>query len=196
MPSPPFDPSKAVTFDLSRGQIRDDGAHLRLLVPAAGLLALAASAPPEAAASFARELGASLGAAVAHRFERAGTSARAASLDEIAEHLGGELAVAGLGTLGIERWGRALVLVVDDGLLQPEGDRLLAPLLAAAVTRATGTEVRSVRLTREGRRARFLMTSLASAEKIRDWIEDGVSWGEALVRLHSSSAGAGQGAGS
>jgi hypothetical protein len=193
MPSPPFDPSKAVTFDLSRGQIRDEGAHPRVLVPAAALFALAAAADPDAAASFAREVGASIGAAVAHRFERAGTSARAATLDEIAEQLGGELSIAGFGVLGIERWGRALVFVVDDGLAQPDGDRLLAPLLAAAVTRATGIEARSVRLTREGRRARFLISNLSAAERVRNWIDSGVSWGEALVRLHANSADARRG---
>jgi hypothetical protein len=186
MPSPPFEAAKAVTFDLSRGQILDGGSGPRVLVPAAGLMALCHSASPDALAAFGRELGESVGAAVARRFESHGLTAASASIDEVAEQLGGELALAGFGTLAIERWGRALVLVVEhapDGL---DGDKVLALLLSAAVRRATGTDARCVRLAREGHVARFLLTSQAAAEKVREWIHGGTPWGEALVRLHPS----------
>src|SRR5438128_11963328 len=117
MPSPPFDAAKAVTFDLSRGQIVGGSAGPRVMVPAAALSALCAAASPEALAAFAGDVGESVGAAVARRFESAGTSASGASVDDVAEHLGGELAVAGFGTLAIERWGRALVLAIVHGPL-------------------------------------------------------------------------------
>src|SRR5215468_10428419 len=137
MLSPPFDAAKAVTFDLSRGQIVDGNAGPRVLVPASALFALSAAAPPDAASAFAREVGESIGTAVARHFENAGTTAANASVDEVAEHLGGELAVAGFGLLAIERWGRALVLVVDHGP-EHDGNQVFELLLAAAVQRATG----------------------------------------------------------
>ena len=95
-----------------------------------------------------------------------------------------DVALAGFGALSIERWGRALVFVVDRTTGGTDGDRLLAPLLASAISNATKVEARCVRLARDGDRARFLITGPKGAEKVRDWLLSGISWGEALVRLH------------
>lgn len=188
MQSPPFDAAKAVTFDLSRGQIVDGSAGPRVLVPADALFALCAAAPADAAAAFARLAGESIGAAVARRFESAGTTAASAGIDEVVEQLGGELAVGGFGILAIERWGRALVLVVDHGPSHG-GDHVFELLLAAAVKKATGLDARCVRLARDGQSARFLLTSHAAAEKVSQWLSGGTPWAEALARLHPSSMG-------
>jgi len=190
MANPPFDAAKAVTFDLSRGQIQKED-EARLLVSASALVALCQAAGADATSAFARAAGESIGAAIARRFERAGGDAKAASLDAIVEHLGGELAVAGFGALAVERWGRALVLVIDRGPGGIEGDRVLAPLLASAVSAAAKVEARCVRLARDGDRARFLVTSPKGVDKVRGWLSSGVSWGEALVRLHPSGTQAG-----
>jgi hypothetical protein len=190
MPSPPFDAAKAVTFDLSRGQIVDEVAGRRVLVPAAALFALCRAASPEAVGVFAREVGEAIGAAVARRFENAGTSAATASIDEVAEQLGGELSVAGFGVLAIERWGRALVLVIDHGPLS-DGDKVLELLLAAAVKKATGLDAHCLRLVRDGHSARFLLTSQAAAEKVGEWLSAGTPWAEVLARLHPSRTVAG-----
>ncbi len=189
MATPPFDVSKAVTFDLSRGQIQKEDAEARVLVSARALFALCQGAGPDASATFARTTGESMGAAIAGRFEAAGTDTKGATIDAVVEHLAGELAVAGFGSLSLERWGRALVLVVDHGPATTEGDRLLAPLLAAAISRAAKVEARCVRLARDGDRARFLITGPRAADQVRNWLSSGVSWGEALVRLHPGKAG-------
>ena len=97
MSNPPFDASKAVTFDLSRGQIQKEGTDARLLVPASALVALCRAAGVDAAATFARQTGQAIGAAIAARFERAGQSVGGAAIDAVVEHLSGELAVAGFG---------------------------------------------------------------------------------------------------
>src|SRR5215471_5432641 len=188
MSSPSFDPAKAVTFDLPRGVIRDGGPSIRLLVPARALLALCASAPPDAVAAFARDVGDAIAGGVTRRFAALGMAVGSASVDEVVEHLGGELAVAGLGMLSVERWGRALVLVVDHGPAHADVDKILSPLLGAAVRGATGKEAETVCLGRDGQRARFLVTNRRAAEKVGDWLRAGVSWGEALVRLHAGSA--------
>jgi hypothetical protein len=183
MASPPFDASKAVTFDLSRGQIQKED-ESRLLVSAAALVALCQAAGPDATSTFGHAAGAAIGEAIARRFDRAGADAKGASIESVLEHLGGELAIAGFGALSIERWGRALVIVIDRAPGGAEGDKVLAPLLASAVSKATKVEARSVRLARDGGRARFLITGPKGAEKVREWLVSGVSWGEALVRLH------------
>ncbi len=190
MASPPFDASKAVTFDLSRGEIRKDDDERRVLISARAVAALCQAAGADATSRFGQTLGESIGAAIATRFERSAGDARGASIESIVEHLAGELAVAGLGTVSIERWGRALVLVVDHA--SADGDKVLAPLLGAMVSRAAKVQARCVRLSREGDRARFLVAGEVGAGKVRDWLSAGVPWGEALVRLHPTSRPEGQ----
>jgi hypothetical protein len=185
MASPPFDASKAVTFDLSRGDIRRDDDERRVLVSSRAVAALCQAAGDDATTSFGSAMGESIGSAIAARFEPRG--AREASIESILEHLTGELAVAGLGTASVERWGRALVLVVDHATA--DHDKLLTPLLGAAVSRAAKVQARCVRLQREGDRARFLIAGETGAGKVRDWLAAGVPWGEALVRLHPQAEG-------
>src|SRR5690242_8994563 len=192
MSNPPFDASKAVTFDLSRGQIQKDGTDARMLVSASALVALCGAAGVEASSSFARATGQSIGAAIAARFERAGHDVGGAAIDAVVEHLSGELAVAGFGRLSVERWGRALVLVVDHAPATEAGDELLRALLGAAVGGAAKLDLECVRLAREGERARFFIAGRRGAEKVRQWLGSGLSWGEALVRLHPAQSGRGE----
>jgi hypothetical protein len=192
MSNPPFDASKAVTFDLSRGQIQKEGAEPRLLVSASALVGLCRAAGVDAASTFARTTGQSIGAAIATRFERAGQNVGAAAIDAVVEHLSGELAVAGFGRLSVERWGQALVLVVDYGPVTEAGDELLRALLGAAVAGAAKLDLECVRLAREGDRVRFFIAGRRGAEKVRQWLGSGVSWGEALVRLHPAQSGRGE----
>jgi len=179
-----FDPSKAVTFDLSHGLVHLDGAPLRLVVPADALGELCTAAGPEATTRFGRTMGETLGQRAAPRLD---SGARTASVEAVIEHLGGELSLAGLGSLGLERWGRALVLVVDHSPLAGAGDALLEAVLAAALEAMSGQSVRALLLGREAARARFLVAGGAGAEKVRAWLADGLSWGEALVRLHADT---------
>jgi hypothetical protein len=182
MPDPRFDPSKSVTFDLTHGLVHLEGAPSRLLVPADALLALARAAGAEAAAAFGRSLGTAMGRRAADRLSGGGVGP--AAVEVVTEHLGGELALAGLGSLGLERWGRAAVLVVDQSPLGAGGDLLLEGVLAGAIEAAAGRTVCVICLHRDGVRARFLLGGPAGVDKVRTWLADGVPWGEALVRLH------------
>lgn len=184
MPDLRFDPSQALTFDLAHGLVHLEGAPSRLLVPADGLLVLARAAGPAAVAAFGRSLGDAMGRRVASRLAEA-EGVRGATVEVVVEHLGGELALAGLGSLGLERWGRALVMVVDQSPLGAEGDGLLEAVLAAALEAAAGREARALLLGRDAVRARFLIAGSAGIEKVRAWLGEGVAWGDALVRLHT-----------
>lgn len=188
MSLPNFDPTKAVTFDLARGLVRLDDDSSRLLVPAAALLALAKAAGPAASTAFAHSLGEPLGARVARHLSGS-DSLRAASPDIVVDHLAGELALVGLGSLTIERWGRALLLVVDRSPLAQDDASLLGGVLEGALLQATGRPVRCVLLS-GGAQSRFLVTGEAAAVKAREWLAGGVSWGEVLARLHAPSGGA------
>lgn len=186
MPQAPFDPTKAVTFDLAQGLVHLEDAPGRLLVPATALSTLAQAAGPEARAAFAKALGEPLGVRVARRFT-GDSGVKEASVEAVVDHLGGELALAGLGSLSLERWGRALLFTVDQSPLAKDeaGEALLGEVLAAALQRATGRDVRCVPLMNDHVRVRLLVTGAAAAEKARAWLRDGVSWGDVLARLHT-----------
>ncbi len=177
-----FNPSGSVSFDLVRGRVDCGGDHV--LVPADALVDLCRNAGDEAVSDFGRRLGTSAGRRVA---ERLGDTS-SASLEEVIEHLGGELAVLGLGSLGLERWGRALVLTIDGGPFGQQLDRLLGAVLEGALQRAFARDVRAAHLVRDDRQVRFLVTSAASADKVRDWLSSGVTYADALVRLQKGAA--------
>jgi len=192
MADPRFDPTKAVTFDLEHGLVHLEGAPARIVVPAEGLMSLCASAGQEAAAAFGRNLGEAIGRRIARRLasgdQPAEVSVREASVEVMVDQLGGELSLTGLGSLGLERWGRALVLVVDHCPLGRVGDSLLESILEGAVTVATGRPARVVGLGREEVRTRFLVTGAGAVDRVRAWIGAGTSWGEVIARLHGPTS--------
>lgn len=90
-----------------------------------------------------------------------------------------------MGAIGIERWGRALVVVVQGSTLV---GTLLAPLVAAAVEAASGRHVATTLLSRDERAARVLVGSEAGVARVREWMASGIDWGQALTRLHGGAA--------
>lgn len=185
MPHPPFDASRAVTFDLAKGLVHVEGAPHQVLVPSEALVKLFAAASQEARRDFARALGEPVGKRLASRLG----DASQATLEAVVEHLGGELALLGFGSLGLERWGRALVFVVDGSPFGREGDELVAGVLEAVLVEATGRRPRCVVLDRAEARVRILVVSETSAEKVRAWLEKGTSFGDVLARLHEGPRG-------
>jgi hypothetical protein len=182
MAVPSFDPTHAVRFDLPHGSIRagGDGGERVLLVPTSALDDLVLSAPPEAVEALGRALGAAIGRRAAARMDP-----KTAPVDVFVTQLAGEVALTGIGTLSVERWGRALVVVVEDS---PLGGTLLAPIVAAAVSTASGRHLACALLSRDERAARVLVGSDAGVARVRAWIASGMPWGEALVKLHGGGA--------
>lgn len=180
-----FNPSGSVSFDLVRGRVDCGGDHV--LIAADALIDLCRAAGDEAVTDFGRRLGTALGMRLANRLGGSGSSA---SLEEVLEHLGGELAILGLGSLGLERWGRALVLTLDGGPFGQQLDRLLGAVLEGALQRGFGRDCRAAKLMRDDRQVRFLIASPDSASKVSDWIGSGVSYGDALTRLQGNTGAA------
>ena len=132
MPSPPFDQARTVRFDLARGSVVHEGAR-HVLVPIDALDELAKSSAPVVTA--VAEL---IGAAMGRRIRTKLGSPRGASLEAFANQLGGELAIAGYGTLALERWGRAMVIALEQ---TPLASSLVVPLLASALGTAAAQRV-------------------------------------------------------
>jgi hypothetical protein len=172
-----------VSFDLVRGRVDCGGEHV--LVPAEALVDLCRHAGDDAVADFGRRLGTAAGRRVAERLGEGGASA---TLEEVLDHLGGELALLGLGSLGLERWGRALVLTVDGGPFGQQLDRLLGAVLEGALQRAFGRDCHAAKLVRDDRRVRFLIANAKSAGQVSQWLGSGLSYGDALTRLQITGA--------
>jgi len=177
----PFNPTHAVRFEIARGRVSLDGAEARVLVPAAALGKLCENAGPESVRDFGRNLGTEIGRRVASRLDGG-----APSVTALVEHLGGDMALSGLGSLTVEIWGRALVFAVTDSPLGKEGDVLLASVLEGALQRALARDTSLVELERSDGRVRFAVLSPKTADGVRKWLGQGVSWGDALARLNAT----------
>jgi hypothetical protein len=173
-----FDATGAVEFDLSHGAVRaGSNREPVLLLPCSALDDLALSAPAEAEA-----LGRSLGAAIGKRAALRLGEPHEASVEGFVAQLAGECALAGIGVVSIERWGRALVVVIEES---PLAGPLLAPLVAAAIESALGKPVSSALLSRDARMARVLVASEGAVKQVQKATAAGTPWGEALTQLHA-----------
>lgn len=177
MASTSFDPTRAVRFELPQGRVHagTEGERV-LLVPTSAIDDIALSAPPEAVEALGRAMGTAVGRRAAARLG----DLPAASLEAVVNQLAGEAAIAGVGALSLERWGKALVVVVEGS---PLNGTLLAPMVAGAIEAASGRGVAATLLSRDEQVARLFVGSLRGVERVRDWIASGVSWGDALARL-------------
>ncbi len=187
MDYPRFNPTQSVKFDLANGAVSIDGSGSRLLVPADLLTELWARAGADQKRDFGRRLGTELGRRAAERL--GGNRAQQASLEAVAEHLGGDLALTGLGSMQLERWGRALIVAVDNSPLGPGGDELLAAVVEGALQRMVGRDTGVVVLNREASLVRLLVLSPSTALRAQGWLDAGVGWGDVLSRLHADAKG-------
>ena len=178
------DVSGSVRFDLQSGTVHLGDDAKGVVVPAAALAALVKSAPADARAQVGRDLGAHLGRGVVRR-AGGGKSLLDADLEHVATLLAAELAVAGLGTCTLERWGRALVVhVADSPVGAPD---FVAHMIEGALSAATGRALAGAKLGDDGG-VRVLVASEATAARVRGWIEGGTSYADALVRLQGGGS--------
>jgi hypothetical protein len=178
-----FDPTHAVTFDLAHGTVTA-GDQRHVLLSSAVVDDFVLIAGPEAAAAVGRAFGMVMGRRLAVR--RGGTlGVRAASVDEVVTDIAGELAVAGLGAAALERWGRALVVVID----RPAVSDLpfLASIVEGMIDAATGSMALCTSLGRDGTLARFLIAGARSTGRAREMLAQGSAWGEVVARLQAQA---------
>jgi hypothetical protein len=184
MPGPAFDPNGAVRFDMKNGSASDPNGTRFVLVPVAALDALDRSTPG-ALAHLGAEVGRGCGARVAARLGGDG-AVRSATLELVVTHLAGELAIAGLGALHLERWGRAMVLVVGSPGVTSDG--FIAAALSGAIAASTGREVAIAPLGRDGDTARYFVGAQPAVVKARSLVSQGKSWGDVLAILQRGAS--------
>ena len=152
-----------------------------LLVPTAALDDLVLSASADAVEALGRALGTAIGRRAAVRM----VDPLGASTDAFVAQLAGEAAVAGIGLLSVERWGRALVVLIEDS---PLIGTLLGPIVASAIEAASGRRAWCTLLSRDERVARILVASERAVDQTREWIASGMGWHEAVGKLHGGGS--------
>jgi hypothetical protein len=179
----PFNPSQAVQFDLAKGQVKLGASLPRVLVPADALSDLLRNSSEEAKRAFGRKLGAEAGRRIAERLR---DELSAASIEVLVEHLGGELALVGVGSLGVERWGRALVITIDEPPWPADTDWLLAAIVEGALEAAFSRSSHVIETPRAGSQARLLVMGERANETVRRLLAEGNTLGAVVDKLHAS----------
>jgi len=183
-----------LSFDLAEGTVRL-GDETKLVVPTAAMMALWGSASPAVKRVFGRALGESIGRTAILRLsggreDHAMNMMRDASPESSLSELSASWALVGLGNLGLERWGRALVFVVENSPIGADGDEHCEMALEGAIAASCGKTARVCKLEREQRSVRFLAASAGAIVKVRGSLAGGKTWPEAIVELHGSRGGA------
>ncbi len=188
----PFDMSGALRFDLARGRVNLGGFGARVILPVEAISRLCRALDKEHMLDFGHSMGNEVGRRVA---ERLGPEMAMTTTEQLVEHLGGELALMGLGSLSLEFWGQAMVMsVVDspfvfgDGSKPDAGDQLLAAILQSALLRVTSRQLAVVALTRLDDTVRFVVCSTSARGHVESWLAEGCHYGEALARLNEAGA--------
>ncbi len=180
--TPRFDPTRAIIYDLARGQLKDEEGAARVNLPVQLLLRLCEQAGEEASRDFAQALGGEFGRRIR---DRMGEVAPKANVESWTEHLGGQFALVGLGDLSIETWGRALVVKITGA---PKGtETLLGPTVSAALQRALGRDAVTIAFP-DSDSTSFLVVSPETAGKASDLAAQGHSLGQVVEALHQGAA--------
>jgi hypothetical protein len=177
-----FDPTRAVVFDLNRGQVTLNGGAAVLVIPAEILAQVCAGLDVAAVRQFGSMLGKHAGGRVRARL----SAGFVPTLEVMVDHLGGEMSLAGLGSLVMERWGQALVVRIESCPLA-QGQELMSAYIEAALLAAVGREVTALVLERGASSIRLLLCSKAASTKVKGWLAGGASWADALAALHQSA---------
>lgn len=183
MASPAFDPNGAVRFDVKNGAASDARGARLVLVPASAIEALERTTPG-ALAQLGTEVGRACGSRVAARLG-GDAGVRGATLETVVTHLAGELAIAGVGAVHLERWGRAMVVVVANPGVN--SDAFLSAAIGGALHAAAGREVAVAPLGREGTTGRYFVGTPQTAMKAKSLVSQGKAWGEILAILQKGS---------
>lgn len=174
-----FDPTRAVVYDLSRGQVSLQGRSPVLVLPAEALAQVCGRLDVAALRQFGGVLGKQAGTRIRERL-----NAATASLETMVDQLGGEVGLAGLGSLTIERWGQALLVRIEGCPLGLPAHELMSAYVEAALQVTVEREVSALVLERGPESFRLLLCSKAGSTKVKSWLSAGTSWGDALAALH------------
>ncbi len=182
MTPPLFDPAHALRVDLDRGQLTLAGSGDQFLVPSSWLAEWVGASSTDTVRSFGARLGTELGRRLQ---DRLGDSLQSVTVETLVDHLGGELALLGFGSLVLERWGRALVLTLRGAGAHASLEQLSSSLLEATLQRAFSRDTAVVNLGRTQGELRMVVVAPDVRETVCAWVEQSVPFADVLVRLHN-----------
>src|SRR5438046_2547918 len=131
----------SLRLDLPKGSADLRGEPV-VVLPAQALETLLRSSPSASRIDMGRDIGVLMGQRMANRLGGA-SGVRAASTEDVVNALATEIALAGLGEVSLERWGRAMVIGLSGGPLAQQTE-LLGGLVGGAISAATGTQASAV----------------------------------------------------
>ena len=181
MSAKPFDPNGAVRFDLRTGAASDSSGARLVLVPSAVLATLG----PDALTKVGLAIGRGCGERVAARLG-GDAGVRDASIEIVVSHIAGELAIAGVGAIHVERWGRAMVAIVESPSI--DDAMFIGAVLGGALSAASGREVAAASLGAEGTQTRYFLGSPNTADHVRVVVGTGLGYAEVLASLQGAKS--------
>lgn len=184
------DTTAPLRFDLDRGRIQNREGDAFLLLPISVMSELCRSLSEDSLVSFGYAVGTEIGRRLASRVGNG-----SGSVADIVAEVGSEFATAGLGTLGVEVWGKALVFTLKETPLSFGGmeavdraDPLLGAILSGILMRAFSRDANVVALGRNHGLARFVVCNLSTSEQVENWVNGNLSTAEVLARLNQGGA--------
>ncbi len=173
-------------FHLAEGRITTRERAAQLVLPVSALLQLQSELNVDQLVNF----GAALGEEVAGRLLQDLPSPRTTTAAIVADHLGAQLSVMGLGSLSVEFWGEAMVFVLvgcplltSSGSKQP-GEFIVSGLLQAVLLRTFSKAARVLPLQRQHQTTRWLVCNETVAGRLTTWVNSGLGAADVLARLN------------
>lgn len=171
--------------DLAHGTLKANDGAAMLALPPSALQALLAHCPESALVALGRALGEGLGNSARSTVEHVDST----SPEDGLAALGAHLASHGLGSVALERWGDALVLLWRGFPLTGNGaSTVLTECASTMVTTFTGALTGAVELESSGAGHRLLLASEATCKAVRSALSAGTPWGQLLARLAPAGA--------
>jgi hypothetical protein len=195
-----FNPSKAVVFDLARGAVHvGSGASGAAASEARSTAPSHVLVPAELFATLvdhyagSRALGHTIGGDIVKRaLGRVGQGTgtlRSMSLNEVVDLVGGEVALLGLGSLRIERWGDAMLFALDPCALDERADAFVEGLIEGIVEVGGGRAAHAAVIDRTNDTARVLVGGPAAADRAKAMALIGTPFTEIVSDLQEGKEG-------
>ena len=171
----------SLRLDLPKGSAELRGEPV-VVLSAHAVETLLRAAPAGSRVDLGRDVGTTMGRRVSQKLGGS-SGVRGASLETVVSELAAEIALAGLGELELERWGRAMIIGLSGGPLAQQAE-MLAGLIGGAVSAATSADAAAVSVG-EGR---YFVGSPRACERLRSLITHGTAWSEAIARMQRGGA--------
>lgn len=176
-----FDAKGTLRFDMGQGMVTHKSDARQVLLPATSLRRVLEVVGDEDRIYLGQQVGDEVGDAVKAVFGSE-ESVREASVEALTTALAGELGLRGFGALSLERWGRVLVVRIDNA--PASSADFLASVASSAITIASGKEVAAAVIGQSP--LRIVLGSPTGIARAQSLLASGKTYGELLAQLQES----------